>query len=314
MKDTAIFTDHSETHRTYLCVYGTVGICLLGYAAMTARYIYHTGQLPWLDLLTEVVFGLFLLSVAMTRSTYELHEKELVVTTTSLFRTRKIAIPYSAIDGAFRFKVEPIKTIAYRHTYRMYGSMDKREIWSLVYNLPKTDKVARLLMKASEEFWEEFEKLLPGRIRVSRDEVLRHAYAHISGVDQKKNRKRARKAAAAAAAAGAAGVTAAAATADDASAEVPEDMLDEEPLSEETAHPAEDETTPAGTEAIDDTEDALDEDELDEEDLSEEKLEEDTDDEEESDVDDSDEEEDADDTAESEETENESEKESSRKQ
>lgn len=203
MKEPKIFIDRSEIHRTYLCIYGTLGICLLGYGAMTARYIYQRQQIPWLDVLTEVVLLFFLLSTAMARSTYELHEKELVVITTSFFRTRKLAIPYSAIDGAFHFKVEPIKTIAYRHTYRAYGSMDKREIWSLVYNLPHTDKVARLLMKASEEFWEEFEKRLPGRIRVSQDEVLRHAFAHISGADAKKNRKRAKKAAAAAAAAAA---------------------------------------------------------------------------------------------------------------
>ncbi len=204
MKEEKIFTDRSEIHRTYMCIYGTLGICLLGYLAMTVRYIWNTHQLPWLDIFTEVLLFLFLASTAMARSTYELHDKELVVISSSLFRTRKLAIPYSAIDGAFHFKVEPIKTIAYRHTYRMYGSMDKREIWSLVYNMPNTDKVSRVLMKASEEFWEEFEKRLPGRIRVSQEEVLKHAYYHISGADLKKNRNRAKKAAAAAEAAEAA--------------------------------------------------------------------------------------------------------------
>lgn len=204
MKEEKIITDRSEIHRTYMCIYGTLGICLLGYLAMTVRYIWNTHQLPWLDIFTEVLLFLFLASTAMARSTYELHDKELVVISSSLFRTRKLAIPYSAIDGAFHFKVEPIKTIAYRHTYRMYGSMDKREIWSLVYNMPNTDKVSRVLMKASEEFWEEFEKRLPGRIRVSQEEVLKHAYYHISGADLKKNRNRAKKAAAAAEAAEAA--------------------------------------------------------------------------------------------------------------
>lgn len=156
MKEEKIFRDQSEVHRTYMVIYGTLGICLLGYAAMTVRYIYHMHQIPWLDVITELLLLLFLGSTAMARSTYELHEKELVIISSSLFRTRKLAIPYSAIDGAFHFKVEPIKTIAYRHTYRMYGSMDKREIWSLVYNMPNTDKVSRVLMKASEAFWEEF--------------------------------------------------------------------------------------------------------------------------------------------------------------
>lgn len=197
MKEAKIITDRSEVHRTYLIIYGTLGICLLGYAAMTVRYIWNMHQIPWMDVLTEIIFLLFLGSTALARSTYELHEKELVVISSSLFRTRKLAIPYSAIDGAFHFKVEPIKAISYRHTYRMYGSMDRRDIWSLVYNMPNTDKVSRVLMKASEEFWEAFEKKLPGRIRVSQEEVLKNAFLYISGAEPKKNKNRAKKAAAA---------------------------------------------------------------------------------------------------------------------
>lgn len=196
MNDEPIFSDQSQTHRTYLCIYGTLGICLFGYIIMTVRYIFTAHQFPWLDIITELILLAFLLSVSLTRSTYELHEKDLVVISSSPFRTRTLRIPYSAMDGAFHFKVEPIKSISYRHTYRVYGSMDRRDIWSLVYNMPNTDKVSRLLMKASDEFWEEFEKLLPGRIRVSQEEVLKHAFRYISGIDNKKNKKRARKAAA----------------------------------------------------------------------------------------------------------------------
>lgn len=201
MKEEKIVTERSEVHRTYMYVYGTLGICLLGYVMMTVRYIYNNHQMPWLDILTEALLLLFLLSMTLTRTTYELHAKELVIIKSSLFRTRKMAIPYSAMDGAFHFKVEPIKAISYRHTYRMYGNLDKRDIWSLVYNMPGTDKVSRVLMKASDEFWEEFEKRVPGRIRVSQNEVLKHAFHYISGAEQKKNRNRAKKAEAAALAA-----------------------------------------------------------------------------------------------------------------
>lgn len=201
MKEEKIVTERSEVHRTYMYVYGTLGICLLGYVMMTVRYIYNNHQMPWLDILTEALLLLFLLSMTLTRTTYELHAKELVIIKASLFRTRKMAIPYSAMDGAFHFKVEPIKAISYRHTYRMYGNLDKRDIWSLVYNMPGTDKVSRVLMKASDEFWEEFEKRVPGRIRVSQNEVLKHALHYISGAEQKKNRNRAKKAEAAALAA-----------------------------------------------------------------------------------------------------------------
>ncbi len=181
MNETPIFTDRSQIHKTYLYLYGIVGFCILGYLYMAARYIWTTGRIPWLDLVTLLIISVFVIAVSSGRSTYEICENDLVVTYASLFRVRKLRIPYEVIDGTFHFKVEPIKTIAYRHTYRMYGSLDKRDIWSLVYNLPGTDRVSRLLMKASDEFWDKLEEKLPGRIRVSRDEVLRHAYYHISG-------------------------------------------------------------------------------------------------------------------------------------
>lgn len=196
MKDDIIASDQSQTHRTYLCIYGTVGICLFGYIIMTIRYIINTHQFPWLDVVTEVIILLALLAVAMTRSSYELHEKDIVITCSNPFRTRTFRIPYSEIDGVHHFKVEPIKSISYRHTYRMYGSMDRRDVWSLVYNIPGTDKVARILMKASDEFWTAFEKLMPGRIRVPQEEVLKLAFRHISGIDSKKTKNRAKKAAA----------------------------------------------------------------------------------------------------------------------
>lgn len=181
MNETPLFTDRSQIHKTYLYLYGIVGFCLLGYLFMAVRYIWNTGRIPWLDLITLLIVAIFFVAVSSGRSTYEICENDLVVTYASLFRVRKLRIPYDVIDGTFHFKVEPIKTIAYRKTYRMYGSLDKRDIWSLVYNLPGTDRVSRLLLKASDEFWDKLEEKLPGRIRVPQEEVLRRAYYHISG-------------------------------------------------------------------------------------------------------------------------------------
>ena len=181
MNETPLFTDRSQIHKTYLYLYGIVGFCLLGYLFMAVRYIWNTGRIPWLDLITLLIVAIFFIAVSSGRSTYEICENDLVVTYASLFRVRKLRIPYDVIDGTFHFKVEPIKTIAYRKTYRMYGSLDKRDIWSLVYNLPGTDRVSRLLLKASDEFWDKLEGKLPGRIRVPQEEVLRRAYYHISG-------------------------------------------------------------------------------------------------------------------------------------
>ena len=44
--------------------------------------------------------------------------------------------------------------------------MDNRPIWSLLYDIGSTQKVGRVLMKASEDFWKEFEKRMPGQIRI----------------------------------------------------------------------------------------------------------------------------------------------------
>ncbi len=181
MNDEPIFTDRSQTYKTYMYLYGIVGFCLAGYLFMAVRYMMNTGRIPWLDLVTLAIVSVFIAGVSSGRSTYEIYDDCLVVTYSSLFRVRKLRIPYDAIDGTFHFKVEPIKTLAYKKTYRMYGSLDKRDIWSLVYNIPDTDHVSRILMKASEEFWQELEKKLPGLIRIPQEDVLKHAYYHISG-------------------------------------------------------------------------------------------------------------------------------------
>ena len=183
MNDEPIFTDRSQMHKTYMYLYGIVGFCLAGYLFMAVRYIMNTGRIPWLDLVTLTIVSLFIIGVSSGRSTYEIYDDCLVVTYSSLFRVRKLRIPFDVIDGSFHFKVEPIKTLAYKKTYRMYGSLDKRNIWSLVYNIPGTDKVSRILMKASDEFWDALEKKLPGRIRIPQEDVLKHAYYHISGAE-----------------------------------------------------------------------------------------------------------------------------------
>ena len=181
MNNEPIFTDRSQTNKIYLYLYGIVGFCILGYLFMAVRYILNTGRIPWMDLITLAIISVFIIGVSSGRSSYEIYDDCLVVTYSSLFRVRKLRIPYEYIDGTFHFKVEPIKTLAYKKTYRMYGSLDKRDIWSLVYNIPNTDRVSRILMKASEEFWQALEKKLPGRIRIPQEDVLKRAYYHISG-------------------------------------------------------------------------------------------------------------------------------------
>lgn len=190
MEKNLSFTDHSEIHSTYLYIFGAVGICLLGYMYMTVRYILNTGLFPWMDIITEAIILIAFLCIGLVRTTYELGDKELTVIYTSPIRVRTMKIPYHVMDGVHYFKVEPIKSIAYKHTYRMYGNLDKRDIYSLVYNIPKTDHVSRLLMKASPEFWDAFEEKLPGRVRIPQEEVLRAAFRHISGVDNKSGKKK----------------------------------------------------------------------------------------------------------------------------
>ena len=44
-----------------------------------------------------------------------------------------------------------------------YAKMDNRPIWSLLYDIGSTQKVGRVLMKASEEFWKESYRVCKNR-------------------------------------------------------------------------------------------------------------------------------------------------------
>lgn len=186
MTSTLVTSDHSQIHKPYLYLLGMILFCFLGYAFMTVQYIFNYHMIPWMDIITAIILLTAVYWIATVRSTYELGEKEITVTMSSLFRRRVMKIPYTVIDGVHYYKVEPIKTIAYKHTYRMYGNLDKRDVYSMVYNIPHTDKVSRILMKASPEFWTSFEKLLPGKIGIPQEKVLEAAFRHISGAGDMK--------------------------------------------------------------------------------------------------------------------------------
>ena len=78
-----------------------------------------------------------------------------------------------------QIKNQLMKPVTYRYTYHQYAKMDNRPIWSLLYDIGSTQKVGRVLMKASEDFWKEFEKRMPGQIRIPQEEVVALTYKSI---------------------------------------------------------------------------------------------------------------------------------------
>ena len=98
---------------------------------------------------------------------------------TGRWTKQELSIAYDDIFGVHHFKNQLMKPVTYRYTYHQYAKMDNRPIWSLLYDIGSTQKVGRVLMKASEDFWKEFEKRMPGQIRIPQEEVVALTYKSI---------------------------------------------------------------------------------------------------------------------------------------
>ncbi len=181
------FVEHSQVYSPYLYGLSVVFLGMIFYAAKTIFFIVSEKSIPWMDILTQLIVWCFMLSIILGRSCYELKDKEIVLTNKNPFRHRVVSVPYKAINGVHPFQVQLVKTVAYRYTFRMYANLDNRPIWSLIYNLPgeKKDRIARVLMKASEPFWEAFEEKVPGKIRIPQEEALHNTYRHMQKYYQK---------------------------------------------------------------------------------------------------------------------------------
>ena len=180
-----IVTDQSTLHKPYLYILLAVCLAAAGYTGLTIRYIISRGLIPWMDVVTLVIVWLFLAVIGLTRAEYRLEDKAVVMTVRNPLRTRRVTVPYSAINGVHPFKVQLVKNVFYRYTFRLYSYLDNRTIWSMIFTIPGKDKNARVLMKASETFWEALEAKCPGKIRITQDEAVTNTYIRMNQAEKK---------------------------------------------------------------------------------------------------------------------------------
>lgn len=170
------FVDYSYFYRPYIIV-AVIGFILwAAYVGWTAYWGIMKSRVPVIDIGMQIAILWWLLDTVMTKTVYRLEENQLYMLKQGLGHKQELKIAYDDIFGVHHFKNQLMKPVTYRYTFHEYAKMDNRPIWSLLYDIGSTQKVGRVLMKASEEFWKEFEKRLPGQIRIPQEEVVALTY------------------------------------------------------------------------------------------------------------------------------------------
>ena len=173
------FVDHSYFYKPYSIAAAIGFILWAAYVCWTGYWGIMKGRLPVIDIGMQLAILWWLLDTVRTKTVYRLEKDRLYMLKTGLWRKQELSIAYDDIFGVHHFKIQLMKPVTYRYTYHQYAKMDNRPIWSLLYDIGSTQKVGRVLMKASEDFWKEFEKRMPGQIRIPQEEVVALTYKSI---------------------------------------------------------------------------------------------------------------------------------------
>lgn len=130
----------------------------------------------------------YMVNTYTARAEYRLEDDELVVIIDRKFKgKREIHLAYDQIFGVYDIKKENRKAIETAPAHYAYSRLDRRHVWVLLYNdNDDTKRVGRILLKASDEFWDAFKEILPNQICVPQAEVLGHAYGHMGEVLRRK--------------------------------------------------------------------------------------------------------------------------------
>lgn len=173
------FVDHSYFYKPYSIAAAIGFIFWAAYVCWTGYWGIMKGRLPVIDIGMQLAILWWLLDTVRTKTVYRLEKDRLYMLKTGLWTKQELSIAYDDIFGVHHFKNQLMKPVTYRYTYHQYAKMDNRPIWSLLYDIGSTQKVGRVLMKASEDFWKEFEKRMPGQIRIPQEEVVALTYKSI---------------------------------------------------------------------------------------------------------------------------------------
>lgn len=175
-KKTIYGKDVSVPCKKYLILAG-IGFLLLIAYALRLVWTYETYQhLPIQGICLLFIALFFLIHYVTAKCVYELGENELILVKKSVFRRKELHIPYDKIYGVHHFKNQLMKPTTYRYTYHMYNQLDNREIWSLLYDIGEIEKIGRVLMTGSANFWHEMSLILPDKIGIPQEEAIAYVY------------------------------------------------------------------------------------------------------------------------------------------
>lgn len=170
------FVDHSYFYKPYWIVVSLGFILWAAYVCWTGYWGIVHHRVPVIDLGMQAAILWWLLDTVLTKTVYRLEKDRLYMLKTGVGHKKELSIPYEDIFGVHHFKNQLMKPVTYRYTFHQYSKLDNRPIWSLLYDIDSDKKVGRVLMKASEDFWKEFERRMPGQIRIPQEEVVTFTY------------------------------------------------------------------------------------------------------------------------------------------
>ena len=156
-------------------VFIAVAVVALGYSLW--RYS-QLGSAALAEILIEAIILFVLVSQAVGTYTFRLTELDLIIDETGLLGKKQMVIPYTMINGVYRFKQSMMPPLKFRYKYRKLSSTDDRPVWALAYSVVEGKKLkhGRILLKAEQDFFDGLAQHVPNLVQVKEDQVVFHAY------------------------------------------------------------------------------------------------------------------------------------------
>lgn len=193
MSRSSVTVDRTVLYSPYKYLMWFFFAVLAAYVAWSWQAYIAVGDYQTLGFLGAMQALLFwyMVNTYTCRTEYRLEKDELVIVIDRKFKgVKEIRLGYGDIFGVYDMKKENRKSIETAPAYYAYSRLDKRKVWVLLYNYnDDTKKAGRILMKASDEFWDAFRAVLPDQICVPQAEVLGYAYKHMGEVLRRKEEK-----------------------------------------------------------------------------------------------------------------------------
>lgn len=200
----SIAADTSKRNKKNIIAFIVVGLVFFGlFVANIARYFYLGAFDP---VATFFYLMIMVIVYGRTKPTYDVsvERKYFKIVKHGLFGKNKVfEIPYREIAGIFVYKPELVRSVKFRHTYRMNSALDNRTVWTLAWRRPKKnsseDENVRIYFKASKEVIAALSDKLPNKVAVPEnlvnleilkregsishnDEVIKRAEAEMLGI------------------------------------------------------------------------------------------------------------------------------------